>query len=257
MTLYRHSLGKGCPLLALHGWGLNSGVWTETQRVLSAHYCVTRLDLPGYGQSRECQVKWRLAEIAEAVAEAIAAPSVWMGWSLGGMVALTAAERCPHQVRALVLVASTPCFAQKPDWPHGLAGQLLRTFADELVRDCQAALWRFLTLQAGQGEGARLVIKRLRSELLEAGIPQQAVVRAGLEVLRSADLRPLLSKIHCPTLMLFGERDTLVPVTVAEAVQVLRPEWGVAILPNSGHAPFLSHQRIFLDRLQVFLDEVC
>ncbi len=257
MTLYRHTLGLGCPVLALHGWGLSSGVWTEIQRALSTCFSVTRLDLPGYGQSRWSKVPWRLEEIAKAVAEAIAVPSVWMGWSLGGMVALAAAERCPNQVRALVLVATTPCFAQKPDWPHGVSGELLQTFADGLLRDWRAALWRFITLQGGQGEGARLVVKRFRTELLEGGIPDRSAVRAGLAVLQSADLRPLLGRIQCPTLMVLGARDTLVPATVARAVKALRPDWRVAILPNSGHAPFISHQKTFLDRLQVFLNEVC
>jgi pimeloyl-[acyl-carrier protein] methyl ester esterase len=257
VTLYRHSLGHGCPVLALHGWGLDSEVWVEIQRLLSVRCCVTRIDLPGYGQSRDARVCWRLEEVAEAVASMIAEPTVWMGWSLGGMIALAAAQRWPNKVRALVLVASTPCFVQKPGWPHGLAADLLQSFAAGLTQDCEATLWRFLTLQAGRAEGARSVIKRLRRVVLQGGFPDEPVVRGGLAVLQSADLRPLLGGVQCPTLMLMGERDMLVPPTAARAVGLLRPDWQVAILANSGHAPFISHQTAFLARLQVFLDEVC
>ncbi|MFZ0257619.1 MAG: pimeloyl-ACP methyl ester esterase BioH [Gammaproteobacteria bacterium] len=257
MTLYQHTLGQGCPVVAVHGWGLNSGVWIETQRQLSAHYRVTLVDLPGYGESRGFEFSWQLEGVVEAVADVIAEPSVWMGWSLGGMVALAAAQRCPNKVRALVLVASTPCFVQKPDWPHGLAGKLLQSFADGLTQDYEATLWRFLTLQAGQGEGARSVIKRLRRELLQGGVPEQPVLRAGLAVLQSTDLRPLLGWVQCPTLMILGQWDVLVSPASAQAVSVLRPDWQVAILAKSAHAPFLSHQTAFLARLQVFLDEVC
>lgn len=257
MTLYQHTLGQGCPVLAVHGWGLSSGVWAETQRQLSARYRVTVIDLPGYGESRGSHVSWQLEAVAEAVAEAITEPSVWMGWSLGGMVALAAAQRCLNKVRALVLVASTPCFVQKSDWPHALAGKLLQTFAEGLEQDSGATLWRFLTLQAGQGEGARSVIKRLRRELLQGGVPVEPVLRAGLTVLQSTDLRPLLGRVQCPVLMILGERDRLVPVASAQAVNALRPDWQVALLANSGHAPFLSHQTAFHARLQVFLDEVC
>jgi pimeloyl-[acyl-carrier protein] methyl ester esterase len=257
VTLFHHTLGEGCPVVALHGWGLSSSVWTEIQRTLSARCSVTRVDLPGYGQSRNAKVPWRLEEVAKAVADVVTAPSVWMGWSLGGMVAVVAAQHCPNQVRALVLIASNPCFVQKRDWAHGLPWEVLRTFAEGLAHDYETTLSRFLSLQAGQDEDARWVIKRLRKELLQRGLPDRAVVRAGLAVLQNTDLRPLLGRVECPALLIFGEHDVLVPRGVAKAVSMLRPDWHVALLANSGHAPFLSHQTAFLDRLQVFLDEVC
>lgn len=257
MTLHSQTLGQGCPVLALHGWGLNSGVWAETQALLSARYRVTLFDLPGYGQSQGFAIPWRLEDVAKAVADVVAEPTVWIGWSLGGMVALAAAQYWPSKLRGLVLVSSSPCFVRKPDWPHALAEELLETFAQGLAQDYEATLWRFLTLQAGRGGGSRSVIKRLRTVLLEGGIPDQAVARAGLVVLQKSDLRPLLGRVQCPTLMLFGGHDVLVPTAVGQAMGRLRPDWQIATLESSGHVPFVSHQSAFLARLQVFLNEVC
>lgn len=257
MTLHQHTLGQGCPVLALHGWGLDSGVWAATQRQLCKRYRVTRIDLPGYGQSASVRIPWRLEEVAEAVTDAISEPSVWMGWSLGGMIAMVAAVRCPTKVRALVLVASTPCFLRKPDWPYGLAGDQLQIFAADLARDPEATVWRFLTLQAGKTPGVRSVIRSLRQALLEGGIPDRSVAQAGLRALKCNDLRPLLRDVRCPTLMLMGGQDLLMPPAAGQAVSLLRPDWQLAVLTDSAHAPFLSQQTAFLARLQVFLNEVC
>ncbi|MGF1614225.1 MAG: pimeloyl-ACP methyl ester esterase BioH [Gammaproteobacteria bacterium] len=257
MTPYRYAFGQGCPVLALHGWGLDSGVWRDTQRLLSAYYRVTTLDLPGYGGNHSLGPAVGLEAMVEAVAAVITEPTVCMGWSLGGMVAMAAALRYPSKVRALILVASTPCFVQKPDWPYGLPGRQLAAFAEGLASDYQGTLLRFLTLQAGQGESARRVIKKFRQQVLERAAVDPSVLQTGLAVLQTTDLRPVLHTIDCPTLMFFGGRDVLVPAAVSDALSVLRPNWFGNILANSGHAPFISHQEAFLARLQVFLDEVC
>lgn len=257
MTPYRYTLGQGCPVLALHGWGLDSEVWQDTQRLLSTHYRVTTLDLPGYGGSRRLAPAVGLEAMADAVAAVITEPTVCMGWSLGGMVAMAVARRYPRKVRALILVATTPCFVQKPDWPYGLPSRQLAAFAEELASDYQGTLLRFLTLQAGQGEGARQVIKQFRYQVLERPAVDPSALETGLVVLQTTDLRPVLHTINCPTLLFFGGRDVLVPAAVSDALSELRPNWVGHILASSGHAPFISHQEAFIAQLQVFLDEVC
>lgn len=257
MILYRHTLGTGCPLLALHGWGLHSGVWSEVQQALSVRYRVTVLDLPGYGRSPALPEPWGLTELSQAVLTMVREPMVWMGWSLGGMIALAAARHQPEKVRALVLVASTPCFVQKVNWPHGLASTTLQAFAESLEQDPEMTLRRFLTLQAGPGEAARFVAKRLRGELRRHGLPRREVVRGGLAILRDTDLRDTLSEVGCPTLLVLGARDTLVPAAVGQAVVELCPGWQIVILPKSAHAPFISHPSEFLARLKTFLNEMC
>ncbi|MCK4493556.1 MAG: alpha/beta fold hydrolase, partial [Methylococcales bacterium] len=64
-----------------------------------------------------------------------------------------------------------------------------------------------------------------------------------------------LATINCPVLMVLGDRDTLVPVKVAEQLQTLQPKLLLKILSKSGHVPFLSHQEVLLDCLKNFMEQ--
>lgn len=257
MTLFHQTLGQGCPLVAIHGWGFNSAVWQELQESLAGEYAVTTLDLPGYGRSPVLSQGGTLRTWAKLVAELVRRPAVWMGWSLGGLIALEAARMVPEKVRALVVVASNPRFVCSGDWRCGIPEALLRDFTHALEYDYRSTLDRFLMLQAGQGEHAKAVVKRLRQRLSQYGLPQHQALREGLEVLQVTDLRTALGAIRCPALVVLGERDTLVPACVGRAIERLHPGWQVIVLPKSGHIPFLSHPQRFLAELSVFLNEVC
>jgi pimeloyl-[acyl-carrier protein] methyl ester esterase len=257
MTLFHQTLGQGCPLLAIHGWGFNSAVWQEVQASLAPEYSVTTLDLPGYGRSPALDHDGTLRTWAKLAAELVTLPAVWMGWSLGGLIALKAARIVPEKVRALVVVASSPRFVRSEDWRYGIPESLLRHFTLALEHNYRSTLDRFLMLQAGQGEHTKVVVRRLRQGLSQHGLPRRQALREGLEVLRVADLRADLAEIRCPTLVVLGARDTLVPACVGQAMAGLHPGWQVVVIPKSGHIPFLSHPQKFLASLSVFLNEVC
>lgn len=252
--LHAATTGVGPGLVALHGWGTHSVVWTETVAALATTHAVTAIDLPGFGRSRAAGAMRTLPQMAESVVAASPANAVWLGWSLGGMVALQAASLHPEMIRALVLVATTPRFVQGPEWPHALPAHVLAQFADDLTTDYRAAVQRFVVLQAGRGEGARAVAKRLRRDLFRYGEPSPEALAGGLRILRDTDLRSLCAVVACPGLAILGARDTLVPSAVGAELQRLCPGWMIHIVPGSGHAPFLSHQAQFLSLLTTFLD---
>ena len=161
-----------------------------------------------------------------------------------------------ERVRALVLVATTPRFVRGAGWPNALPAALLRQFSDDLARDRQAVVSRFLVLQAGRDERARRVVSRLRALLAEAGEPDARALSGGLALLRGVDLRARIGDLRCPVLLILGERDTLVPVGVAEDIRRLAEGWRIESVARSGHAPFLSHPRDFVRLLGEFLDDV-
>jgi pimeloyl-[acyl-carrier protein] methyl ester esterase len=210
------------------------------------------VDLPGHGRSR-----WSGEEQLDAMVESVcaAAPenAAWLGWSLGGMVAMRAAMLHPERVNALVTVASSPCFVRKPDWQSALLPQLLDTFADELEQDYQRTLERFLALQVRGSEHATKVLKDMREKMLLHGEPQIDGLRAGLAVLRDVDLRDGLASIRCPTLLLMGERDTLVPAGAGDEMRQYLPDARIDIIPGAGHAPFIAEPQLFAERVVKFL----
>ena len=109
--------GSGnCHLVLLHGWGLNAEVWRCIDEELSSHFTLHLVDLPGFGRSRGFGAL-SLADMAEAVLQQAPDKAIWLGWSLGGLVASQIALTHPERVQALVTVASSPCFSARDEWP--------------------------------------------------------------------------------------------------------------------------------------------
>ncbi|MCB1773965.1 MAG: pimeloyl-ACP methyl ester esterase BioH [Gammaproteobacteria bacterium] len=248
MTLYRHVRGVGRPLVALHGWGMNSAVWEPLLAGLAEHFQVTVIELPGHGGSPPA-VTADLGLWAQMCLDAAPPQAHWIGWSLGGQVAMQAALAAPARFTGLSLLASTPSFVQRPDWPDAMAARVFDQFAGALAADPATTLMRFLGLQVKGAEHARETLRLLREEI---GLRPPATLDGltqGLELLAATDLCDRLGDIDCPTHWLFGSRDTLVPVGVSERIRSILAGASIDIIDGAGHAPFLSHPYECLERL--------
>ena len=253
MTLYYNQQGQGPDIVLVHGWGMHGGIWGDLPAYLAAGYRVTTLDLPGHGRSRALPGPYDLATLADVVAGQVAAPATWIGWSLGGMVALSVAARHGVHVHKLVLVGATPRFVQESDWPHAMKPEVLAQFALELGADFRATLQRFLSLQVGVDAAGRVLLRTLRSEMFRHGGPAASALAAGLAILRDADLRPALARITCPVQIIQGACDRLTPMAAAEYLAAHLPHACLARVEHAGHAPFLSHPQAFRELLSDFL----
>ncbi len=248
MSLYVETLGAGPDLVLLHGWGLDGAVWGPAVPYLDAgpggRRRLSIVDLPGHGFSPAPPEGFALEGAARAVAAAVPPGAVWLGWSLGALVALAAAL-AGAPVAGLILTGATPRFTRAPDWPAALEPAVLEAFAADLERDPEATLRRFLSLQTRGAEGARATLRALRSGGLRRAAAQPAALRGGLEVLRTADLRARLAHLRIPVTVISGARDTLVPPAASEALAAAVPGAGHVLIPGAGHAPFLSHPQAF------------
>ena len=93
MILYYEQHGQGPDVVLVHGWAQHGGIWTDVARALSAEFRVTVPDLPGHGRSRDFLPRAFTADaLAEEVRRVLPGPATWVGWSLGGFVALAAVQ---------------------------------------------------------------------------------------------------------------------------------------------------------------------
>lgn len=253
-TLWWQTEGEGKrDLVLLHGWGLNAEVWHNIIPELGAHFRLHRVDLPGYGRSHGFG-ELSLQQMAEIVLAAPQAPkqAIWLGWSLGGLVAGQIALMHPQRVQALVSVASSPCFTAKDAWP-GIKPDVLSGFQHMLSVDFQKTVERFLALQTLGTEHARQDARMLKSVVLEQPIPSIEVLNGGLQILKTADLREPLARLKLPHWRIYGQLDGLVPRKVAELLDIRWPESVSYTIPKAAHAPFISHRDVFC-QLLVSLD---
>jgi len=249
--LYWQTIGTGDrDLVMLHGWGLNAGVWQNVVARLSPHFRLHLVDLPGYGRSEG----FPAMSVEEMVANLLPfspAQAVWLGWSLGGLVASSLALQHPQRVRGLITVASSPCFTAQEEWP-GIKPETLSNFQQQLSEDFQRTVERFLALQTLGTTTARQDARQLKSVVLSLPAPEVSVLQGGLEILRTVDLREKMQGLAVPLLRIYGALDGLVPRKIASLLDEQWPQSSSVIIEKAAHAPFISHPEDFCQQLLDF-----
>lgn len=236
----------GTPWVLLHGWGFDGSVLESLARRLAADRHVLVADLPGWGDSSAIGRSTDPHDLAGAILGAVPRPARWLGWSLGGLVALAAATREPAAVAAVDLLAATPRFCADTDWP-GMDPVELQQFVEAVRVDPRAAHRRFLAFQLAGSENARSTMRALRAHAGQDDLPAPSVLQDGLEMLRIADLRASTGALSCPVRAVLGSADPLVPAAVAEPLARLGVD--VRRIDGAGHALFLSHPQAVLAAL--------
>ncbi|HHH12698.1 MAG TPA: pimeloyl-[acyl-carrier protein] methyl ester esterase [Thiolapillus brandeum] len=242
--------GSGPDLVLLHGWGMNGAAWDPLLPLLESRFRVTRLELPGHGESPWDDEGGDLARWAEAALAAAPPQAAWLGWSLGGLVMQRAAVLAPERVSALVGVATTPCFVRREGWETAMTPESLAQFGEALETDLEGTIRRFLALQFHGVEDGRALQRELGTALAQRPRPVPEALRAGLSLLLESDLREPLAGIDRPRLWILGGRDRLVPPGLGSA---LPPGVQVRLLERAGHAPFLSHPEAVAVAMTEFL----
>lgn len=230
----------------LHGWGAHSGVWQPILDSLSDVAHVMPIDLPGFGHSKMLNDYSLEAVVTEVISQA-PPQALWLGWSLGGLIATKVALTHPERVEALITVASSPCFKANHDWP-GMSSLLLEKFSEQLNNDFHKTMKRFLALQFYGLEQDRGLLRELERELQDP-TPQPYALAGGLELLHKTDLRSELAAIRCPMTAYFGRLDAIVPVACAEQIKAFNSSVKTVIFDKASHAPFISHPEEFIREL--------
>ncbi len=254
LNLHFTTAGRGPDLVLLHGWALSSGVFAHLLPRLETRWRVISVDLPGHGASPANIDMRDLDAVCAALRVVAPAPAAYVGWSMGGLIALGQAARHPECVTRLLLVASQPRFMRAPDWPHGLAAEALDTLHTDLAVNPNAAIARFLSLQVQGAESRHRALRRLHA-VLRAAPPVPAALRASLSLLRDTDLRAVLPELLRPVRLILGERDRLVSARAGAAVMRLSRHARCEIIQGAGHVPFLSHADAFARALYMYLDD--
>jgi pimeloyl-[acyl-carrier protein] methyl ester esterase len=253
MSLHVDVRGTGpVPVVMLHGWAMHGGVMAPLAEALEARCTVYVVDLPGHGHSRDCGIPLAPSACAAAIADATP-PALWLGWSLGGLIALTAALERPRQVRGLAMVCATPRFVRDDSWPYGSDPTLVRQLATDLETDYHATLERFLALEAMGSADPRAELRHLRALAFERGEPDLRVLQEGIRILDDTDRRAALPDLAVPSAWIAGHRDRLVH---PQAMQWSSTRCGGSYdeIARAGHAPFFGHAEAVAQALNPLLD---
>lgn len=236
----RDSGPKDAPaVILLHGFGASLHTWEPWARALAADHRVIRFDLPGFGltgpdptgdytDARSLQVLMALLDrLAVSRASLI-------GNSIGGRIAWTFAARHPERVDKLVLI-SPDGFASK-GFEYGKKPRIGAMV--KLMRYVLPKTVVRMSLAPAYGDPKLLtdaVVTRYHDLMLAPGVRDAMIAR--LEQVVLVPPEPLLRRIRAPTLLVWGEKDAMIPV--ANAADYLRhlPDARLVALPGLGHVP--------------------
>lgn len=256
-VVYTESHGQGSQLIFFHGWGMHSGVFKPVVDELQQQFNILLVDLPGHGYSQPfegfCDIDNCTDYLFEQLKDKINERAVFCGWSTGSLIAQNMVIRHPELVDKLVLITGTPSFEIKSDWSKGIDPELLERFNNDLLSDFDKTLSRFLALQFMHVEGQKQNLRLARELVFSRPSPDLEMLKAGLSLLMSTDLRAKLAMIQVETLILNGERDSLVPTSAARFLAEQLGQARAIIFKSCGHAPFLSHANQFNQHLKQFL----
>lgn len=260
--LWYEDEGAGCPVVLVHGWCMSSAVWKYQYEGLKGSFRLLAPDLRGHGRSQETSGQLDFDSFAEDLVDFFdaldLARGVLVGWSMGAQIALQASAGLSRRLAGMVLVSATPCFTTAEDFPYALARNEANGMRLKVQRNKERALTGFYTRMFAEGEldvhSAATEINQLLSEITS---PDTAAALEALDVLSEADMRPLLSAVAVPTLILNGGQDQ---ICLPQASSYLKDHISGAeqiVYPHCGHAPFLTHHEQFNADLICFARRVC
>jgi pimeloyl-ACP methyl ester carboxylesterase len=241
-----HSSGSGVPLLLLHGFPLDHGMWAA-QEPLADHLRLVVPDQRGFGASAgpgPASVE-QLADDAAALLEALhCGPAVVCGLSMGGYVAQHLAVRHPDRVAALVLV-DTKLEADTPEARAARADLAAKAgrLGQAIVADAMVPRLLATSAEARATAGRAAIEAALRAAILRQPI---ATIQAALAALGARpDMTEAMRDVRVPTLLVVGAEDAITPPACMEAALAVLPHARLLVVPHAGHMVPLEAPDVF------------
>jgi pimeloyl-ACP methyl ester carboxylesterase len=225
--------GTGDSILLLHGWPQNWWEWRHVIPLLAGDNRVLAPDLRGHGRSTGARPTYSFRQSALdafALLDDLQITRVKViGLSGGGITALHMAAMQPARVTAMITVSAPPRFPQQ-------AQTIQRAFSETMLSEVERALMRERHQRPGQ---------------LDTLLAQVRAMPDGNDPTFS---RGDLGAITADTLIVFGDRDFLYPVSLAFELHAAIPRSFLWVVPNGGHGPiFGPHAPAFVAMATAFL----
>ncbi|MSR68709.1 alpha/beta hydrolase [Candidatus Saccharibacteria bacterium] len=217
--------GEGRVLLFLHGWGDSLQSFDLLANDLSKKYHIVRLDLPGFGKSELPLNAWFVEDYAEFVSAFCKKLSIEpygiVGHSLGGRIAIKLCSLRLLHPKKLILLASAGIRESGSARNRLYAG----------VSKVGKAALSIPGLRRYQKTAKNKLYKQVgNSDYLQSGELKQTFMN-----IINEDLQSDASKIHEPTLLIYGKDDIETPVKTGEQLKKAIPDSSLEIIPNGGH----------------------
>ena len=253
--------GDGPPVVFVHGLSGNWQNWLENLPRFAQERRTVALDLPGFGESEPPAEKISISGYGRAVDELCERLDLGevavIGNSMGGFIAAEMAIQFPERVERLGLVSAvgiTSVVANRT--PVMMWGRIAMMAGSRSAAERRMAILRprlrHLAFSTLVRHPSRIPTDLLFEISQGAG---RSAFKPALESFLDYDVRDRMPDIRCPTLVVWGEKDMLVPVADAHEYERLIPGARAVVFDDTGHIPMAERPNTFNDCVLEFLDE--
>ncbi len=227
-------VGEGETIVFVHGLSGSTLWWRRNIPELARHYRLYLVDLPGFGAMRRHRQHFRLEKAAEwlyAWTEAVGLDSFYLiGHSMGGYICMDLAVRHPEKVKRLILVS--PISIPRESSVVRFIPHLMRS-----GRRTMPAFWPILLFD-GMRAGV-FTLWRVASQII------------------AVDVAPIVSALHIPTLLIWGENDDLVPLALGQqlSARLAHGQARLLVIQRANHVCMFEQPQQFNAAVLAFLAE--
>lgn len=243
--------GQGIPLVLIHGFPLDHRIWKHQLAGLSDCCRVIAVDLKGFGKSASTEaftMESMADELHQLLQQIGALPCVIGGLSMGGYIALAFAEMFAADLKGFILVDS------KTEADPQAAKENRQKLADLATHSGAApvAAQMMPKMLAPSAFADNPEVVNTMQQIMES-VPPLTIANACYAMRDRPDRTALLSTFTFPSLIVLGESDALIPVSMGQSMKELMPNGQLAVIPKAGHMPPLELPEAFNDVVRQFI----
>ncbi len=251
--------GSAPPVLAIHGFTGNSSTWGKLVQAAQGKYTFVTVDVLGHGKS-DCPDdpdRYRMERCIEDLTSVLdhfkIERACFLGYSMGGRIALSAAAAIPERCAALILEGASPGIASADERAQRVkSDNELASFAEREGIERFVDRWEKVPLFASQAQLPAEVRQAIRTQRLQSSPKGIANSLRGMGTGMQPPVHDRLPRLSMPVLCVAGELDTRYKAMAEEMYRVL-PNGRLDIIPGAGHNTHLEKPELFNHAVMEFL----
>lgn len=233
-------------LVLIHGWMCDSTFWEAQVDVFAEEFAVVAVDLGGHGESGRDRKKWTISSLGSDVQAVVEAANlrrvILVGHSMGGPVALYAAQLMPQKVIGVVGVDTLADAEFR--WDPDRVGQIVERYREDFVGTCGVFVKMMFTDQSEQN-----LVESVTARMCDAP-PEIAI--ALFEDTSSYDMKAQFEAVHVPVRCINADGFP----TQVESNRKYSDDYDAIIMKEAGHFLMMERPAEFNQHLQTVLDEL-